>query len=161
MAETRGKGQVLGDIAFFFRLRHLYTAVVADTSSTLFTLARDDYEQLCASYVDDADKAMEAMISVVDDSGKAGKSQGSHGESVGTKLCWSVTKETKSVATEVASQAPSGCILHVVGFQVHAPLFAGPRLRAAVRLWYMTRQHSLKMSRYRLTLSHEVQKASM
>jgi hypothetical protein len=87
VAETRGKGQVLGDVAFFFRLRHLHTAVVADSSSTLFTLAHDDYEQLCATYVDDAAKAMEAMISVVDDSGKAGKSQGSHGESIGTQLC--------------------------------------------------------------------------
>jgi hypothetical protein len=72
---------MLGDVAFFFRLRHLYTAVVADTSSTLFMLTRDDYEQLCASYVDDAEKAMEAMISAVEGNGKAGKSQSSRGES--------------------------------------------------------------------------------
>ena len=79
--ETRGKGELLGEASFFFRLRHINTAVVAEGSTMLFVLSYDDYQQLSSAYVTDAAAVMEIIIDLVNDSGKAGKSQGSSGES--------------------------------------------------------------------------------
>jgi hypothetical protein len=75
--ETRGKGELLGEASFFFRLRHINTAVVAEGSAMLFMLTYDDYQQLSSAYVDDAAAVMDTIINLVNDSGKAGKSQGS------------------------------------------------------------------------------------
>lgn len=75
--ETRGKGELLGEASFFFRLRHINTAVVAEGSTMLFVLSYDDYQQLCSAYVNDAAAVMDIIIDLVNDSGKAGKSQGS------------------------------------------------------------------------------------
>lgn len=81
MQETRGKGELLGEASFFFRLRHINTAVVAEGSTMLFVLSYDDYQQLSSAYVTDAAAVMEIIIDLVNDSGKAGKSQGSSGGS--------------------------------------------------------------------------------
>ena len=75
--ETRGKGDLLGEASFFFRLRHINTAVVAEGSTMLFVLSYDDYQQLSSAYVSDAAAVMDIIIDLVNDSGKAGKSQGS------------------------------------------------------------------------------------
>ena len=71
---TRSKGEPLGEISFFFRLRHLYTAVVGPSTTTLFKLAYDDYKELAASYVDDAERVIEQMISQVEGGAQDGKS---------------------------------------------------------------------------------------
>lgn len=81
MQETRARGQTLAEVSFFFRLRHLNTCVVSDGSATLLVLSHDDYQQLCATYVEDASKAIDVIITLVQDGGKAGKSQGSRGSS--------------------------------------------------------------------------------
>ena len=75
--ETRGKGDLLGEASFFFRLRHINTAVVAEGSTMLFVLSYDDYQQLSSAYVSDAAAVMDIIIDLVNDAGKAGKSQGS------------------------------------------------------------------------------------
>jgi hypothetical protein len=75
--ETRGKGDLLGEASFFFRLRHINTAVVAEGSTMLFVLSYDDYQQLSSAYVNDAAAVMDIIIDQVNDSGRAGKSQGS------------------------------------------------------------------------------------
>jgi hypothetical protein len=77
LQEIRRKGELLGEAAFFFRLHHINTAVVAEGSTTLFLLLYDDYHQLCSTYVKDAAAVMETIIDLVNDAGKAGKSQGS------------------------------------------------------------------------------------
>jgi hypothetical protein len=79
VAETRGKGELLGETAFFFRLRHINSAAVGEGSTMLFALSYDDYQQLGSAYVEDAAKVMDIIIDLVSDSGKAGKSQGSAG----------------------------------------------------------------------------------
>ena len=71
---TRSKGEPLGEISFFFRLRHLYTTVVGPSTTTLFKLAYDDYKELAASYVDDAEHVIEQMISQVEGGAQDGKS---------------------------------------------------------------------------------------
>jgi CRP-like cAMP-binding protein len=75
--ETRGKGELLGEASFFFRLRHINTAVVAEGSTMLFVLSYDDYQQLSSAYVNDAAAVMDIIIELVNGAGKAGKSQGS------------------------------------------------------------------------------------
>lgn len=89
--ETRGKGELLGEASFFFRLRHINTAVVAEGSTMLFVLSYDDYQQLSSAYVSDAAAVMDIIIDLVNDSGKAGKSQGSSNhnedEAQGTHCC--------------------------------------------------------------------------
>jgi hypothetical protein len=73
---VRGKSELLAEISFFFRLRHLYTAIVGKVSTTLFKLTIEDYQQLSATYVDDADIAINQVINSLEAaSGAAGKSQ--------------------------------------------------------------------------------------
>jgi hypothetical protein len=79
VVEVRARGSTLAEVSFFFHLRHLYTAVLSDESGTLLVLTYEDYQQLCATYVDDASKAIDVVIGMVQDGGKAGKSQGSRG----------------------------------------------------------------------------------
>lgn len=72
--ETRTKGDTVGEVAFFFRLRHLNSACAGKTQSTVFALVYTDYQQIAASYVDDDNKVLEALLDWVD-SGKSEKSQ--------------------------------------------------------------------------------------
>jgi ankyrin repeat protein len=74
---VKAKGDVVGELAFIFRLRHLFTACVGKTSSTLFTLPSDSYQHVCSTYLDDASKVVEAVIQTVASGGSAGKSQAS------------------------------------------------------------------------------------
>ena len=57
--------------------RHLYSAVVGKSSSTLFKMSWDDYQQISATYVDDSSRAVEQVIANLDDSGNVDKSQSS------------------------------------------------------------------------------------
>lgn len=43
----------MGELSFFFRLRHLHTACVGRTMATVFMLPYNDYKQLAATYIDD------------------------------------------------------------------------------------------------------------
>lgn len=72
--ETRTKGDTVGELAFFFRLRHIHSACVGKTKAAVFALAYTDYKQLAATYVEDDDYVLEALVESVD-SGKADKSQ--------------------------------------------------------------------------------------
>jgi hypothetical protein len=89
VTENRSKGDLLGETAFFFQLRHINTATVAEGSTMLFVLSYEDYQQLGSTYVDDAAQVMELIIDLTNDTGKAGKSQGS-GTSSGSHgaYCW-------------------------------------------------------------------------
>lgn len=53
VTETRSRGDLVGELSFFFRLRHLHTACVGRTMATVFMLPYNDYKQLAATYVDD------------------------------------------------------------------------------------------------------------
>jgi hypothetical protein len=80
---VRGKGELLAEVSFFFRLRHLYTATVGKASTSLFKLTYEDYQQLSASYVDDADIAITQVISNLEASGGAANKSQSSVESTG------------------------------------------------------------------------------
>eukprot|EP00892_Ulva_mutabilis_P004198 jgi/Ulvmu1/214/UM001_0218.1 len=82
VSETRTKGDSVGELAFFFRMRHMHSACAGRTRSTVFALAYTDYKQIAASYVDDDNTVLEALLDSVD-SGKSEKSQIS-GSSVNT-----------------------------------------------------------------------------
>lgn len=75
---SRSRGDLLGELAFFFRLRHLFTAVVGKAIATVFTLSYKAYQQVCATYVDDSSTLLEAITNMVDRAGGlSGKSQSS------------------------------------------------------------------------------------
>lgn len=73
----KSRGEAVGELAFIFRLRHLCSASVGKQIATLFALSVDDYQHLCATYVEDAGKVVEEIIQTVDSTGAAGKSQAS------------------------------------------------------------------------------------
>lgn len=60
--ETRSKGATVGELQYFFRLRHLTTACVGQASAMLFVLTHEDFKQLSATYVEDNSIIMEALI---------------------------------------------------------------------------------------------------
>jgi ankyrin repeat protein len=61
---TRAKGETVGEVSFFFRMRHIYTAMVGKATAMLFVLSYDDFKQLAATYVDDHSTLMEALVSL-------------------------------------------------------------------------------------------------
>jgi hypothetical protein len=76
---VKRKGDMVGEIAFFFRLRHITAASIGKAQATLFALSHDDYHQLSATYIDDATKLIESLTRTVEAQGPAGKSQASSG----------------------------------------------------------------------------------
>ena len=74
---SRARGDLLGELPFFFRLRHVCTAVVGKSAATLFTISHRAYQQVCAAYVDDSAVLIESITSMVDRGGSGGKSQSS------------------------------------------------------------------------------------
>jgi ankyrin repeat protein len=83
---VKSKGELIADLAFVFRLRHLYSACVGKASSTLFILSVDAYHHVCSTYVDDAAKVVETTIHAVELSGAQGKSQTSGTSAASTAL---------------------------------------------------------------------------
>lgn len=63
----------MGEVSFFFRLRHLYTACVGKTRATVFLLPYNDYKQLAATYPDDD----ATLLASLTDSVGTGKPQSS------------------------------------------------------------------------------------
>ena len=74
--QVRGKGELLGELPFFFRLRHIYTAQVGKAATTLYVLSHDSYQQVCASYADDSVAVLEVITDTVEKAGVT-KSQSS------------------------------------------------------------------------------------
>lgn len=74
--QVRSKGELLGELPFFFRLRHIYTAQVGKAASTLYVLSHDSYQQVCASYADDSVAVLEVITDTVEKAGVT-KSQSS------------------------------------------------------------------------------------
>jgi ankyrin repeat protein len=73
---VRSKGELLGEIPFFFRLRHIFTAQVGKLSAVLYVLSLDAYQQVCKSYTDDNTRVLEVVTGMVERSGVT-KSQSS------------------------------------------------------------------------------------
>eukprot|EP00892_Ulva_mutabilis_P004253 jgi/Ulvmu1/219/UM001_0223.1 len=71
VSETRSRGGTVGELSFFFRLRHLYTACVGKNRATVFVLPYSDYKQLAATYVDDDAAVLAALV----DSAGTGKAR--------------------------------------------------------------------------------------
>ena len=103
---SRGRGEALGEISFFFRLRHTHTAVVGRSAATLFKLRYDDYLQLAATYADDAEQVLAAVIAKVEAAGGAGGSKAS-GETDLTAIAATVddTPENAVVAAGANSRS--------------------------------------------------------
>jgi hypothetical protein len=66
---VRSKGELLGEIPFFFRLRHIFTAQVGKAAAVLFVLSLDAYQQVCKSYADDSVRVLEVITNMVERSG--------------------------------------------------------------------------------------------
>lgn len=69
VTETRSKGDVIGELAFFFRLRHLHTACVGRIRATVFMLPYHDYKQLAATYTEDDATVLSSLANSVDSLG--------------------------------------------------------------------------------------------
>lgn len=80
------KGDLIGELSFIFRVRHIYTACVGKAPATLFALGHDDYQQICSTYVEDASKVTDEVIHGADGSGAHGKSQASAGSTTSASL---------------------------------------------------------------------------
>ena len=74
---TRARGDLLGELPFFFRLRHVCTAMVGKAAATLYTISHKAYQQVCATYVDDSAVLIESITGMVERGGNGGKSQSS------------------------------------------------------------------------------------
>lgn len=62
VSESRTRGDTVGELSFFFRLRHLYTACVGKNRASVFVLPHNDYKQLAATYVDDDAAVLTALV---------------------------------------------------------------------------------------------------
>jgi len=96
---VKARGDLIGEVAFLFRLRHVQSAHIGKATATLFLLSSDDYQHVCASYVDDAAKVVEELIHTVESGSSAGRSQAS-----GTSMASNALR-TSQLAQQRVSEA--------------------------------------------------------
>jgi hypothetical protein len=124
---VKRNGEILGEVAFIFRLRHLYSACVGKASATLFTLSADAYQHVCSTYVEDAGKVVEEIIHAVEMSGSPGKSQTSgtswasvavrSSEQAQTKMNEAIRRQTEQYAIafiEAAAQNDTKTVIRIL-----------------------------------------------
>lgn len=110
---VKRKGDTVGEIAFFFRLRHLTAASLGKAQATLYALSLDDYQQLSATYADDDNKLIEGLTRTVEATGPAGKSQTSFtANQVASEGVHDAAKVRRTIDAAVRRQTEN----HVIAF---------------------------------------------